>query len=148
MNRLILLAAAIALAPACWGQLYKYVDKDGKTVYTDQPPNADSKALKAAPPSPATAPPAKPAAEKAKAPEKAPLQARDGARKPPPAPLTEAEREERCQAARAEYVIYLDGGPITVRNTRTGELSQLDEKQAEVEKEKARVAMEEACKKP
>ena len=66
MNRFIVLAVAIALSPAAWGQLYKYVDKDGKTVYTDQPPgNVEGKALKLPPvpppstPAPATSPVAK-----------------------------------------------------------------------------------------
>ena len=47
MNRIIVLVVALLVAPAAFAQLYKYVDKDGKTVYTDQPPaNADSKQLR------------------------------------------------------------------------------------------------------
>ena len=147
MNRFIMLAVAIALSPAAGAQLYKYVDKDGKTVYTDQPPaNAESKALRAPAPAPA-APPAAPA-EKPKAPPKAAQAARDSA--PPKAEqatLTEAQKEERCQAARANYVIFLDG-PVTMRDNKTGERFQLDEKQQEAEKARAKAAMDEACKKP
>jgi hypothetical protein len=145
MNRSIVLAVALALAPAAWGQLYKYVDKDGKTVYTDQPPaNIDSKPLRG-PPAPAEA--AKTAVEKA--PEKARTEATRGAAKPsaPSAPRTAEEKEARCQAARADYVIFLDG-PVTMRNTATGERFQLDEKGMEAEKAKAKAAMDEACRKP
>ena len=145
MNRFVVLAIAMALAPAAWGQMYKYVDKDGKTVYTDQPPgNIDSKVLKAPPPPPATE--TKPAAEKDKAAPKASRQASDTARKPERS-LTAAEKEERCQATRENYAIFFDS-PVTMRNTVTGERFQLDEKQAEAEKAKAKTAMEAACKKP
>jgi hypothetical protein len=44
-------------------------------------------------------------------------------------------------------VIYLDL-PVTVRNNTTGERYQLDEKQTEVEKAKAKAAMDAACKTP
>src|SRR5258705_5288678 len=142
MSCLILLVAAFALAPAASGQVYKYVDKDGKTVYSDQPPdNVDSKVLKAPPPPPATE--TKPAAEA----PKAPREARDTARTPERTPPTAAEKEERCQAARANYAIFFDR-PVTMRNTVTGERFQLDETQAEAEKAKARTAMDAACKKP
>jgi len=144
MNRTIAFAVGIVLAPLAWGQLYKYVDKDGKTVYTDQPPaSADSKALRA--------PPAPPVATTQAAPEKEPAKARKEARPATPkaeqAPLTAAEKEERCQAARANYAIFLDAGPVTMRNTVTGERFQLEESQAAAEKAKAKAAMDEACKK-
>ena len=144
MKSIIVLAIAAAIAPAAWGQLYKYVDKDGKTVYTDQPPaNVDSKAFKAPAPS---LPPTPTAASPAKEVPKARPETRDAGKKPEQAPATAAEREARCQEARANYVIFLDG-PVTMRNTGTGERFQLDEKQAEAEKAKAKAAMDEACRK-
>ena len=49
MKRIVLLVLACAVAPLATAQMYKYVDKDGKTVYTDQPPpDADAKAVKGA----------------------------------------------------------------------------------------------------
>ncbi len=147
MNRFIVLAVAIALSPAAWGQLYKYVDKEGKTVYTDQPPgNVEGKALKLPPapppstPAPATSPVAK------EVPKPAPTAPEATPSKPEPATLTAADKDARCQAARADYANLLDG-PITMRNTRTGERFQLDEKQAEAERAKAKAAMDAACKK-
>jgi hypothetical protein len=145
MNRIIMLVAAMAIAPAASAQLYKYVDKDGKTVYTDTPPaGAESKSLRA--PAPAPAPATKPAVE-SKEPPKATRDTRAAAPKPEPAAMTAEQKEARCQAARADYVIFLDGGPVVMRNTATGERFTLDEKQAEAEKAKAKAAMDEACKK-
>ena len=145
MIRFIALAVAVVLAPAAWGQLYKYVDKDGKVVYTDQPPaSADSKMIKAPPPAP-TAP--------AKGVESAPARARAEARpaaapaKADQPPLTAEQKEERCQAARANYAIFLDEGPVSMRNNNTGELTVLDEKQRPAEAAKYKAAMEAACKK-
>ena len=147
MSRLIVLVAAIALAPAAWGQLYKYVDKDGKVLYTDQPPaNADSKEIKAPAPAPVPAAPARGSAQDA--PEKARAEVRQAAAPvKDKTPLTPEQKEERCQAARANYAIFLDGGEITMRNTGTGERTVLDEKQLPAETVKAKAAMEAACKK-
>src|SRR5258706_16204597 len=107
MNRLILLVTAFALAPAASGQLYKYVDKDGKTVYSDQPPgDVDSKVLKAPAPPPAAE--TKPAAERDKEAPKAPREARETARTAERTPPTAAG----CQAARENYAIFFDP-PVT-----------------------------------
>ena len=147
MNRFVVLMIAVVFAPAAWGQLYKYVDKDGKTVYTDQPPvNTDSKALKAPPPPPT--PTATTPADKGKdAPKATRAASAPAPKKADAAPLTDEQREERCQAARANYSYFFDG-PVTMRNTKTGELVQLDEKGVEAEKAKAKAAMDAACKKP
>jgi hypothetical protein len=146
MNRVIVLAIAIALAPVAWGQLYKYTDKDGKVIYTDQPPaNADSKEIKA--PAPGPTAPAKSAAEKAPAKTLGDARPAAAPAKADQTPLTAEQKEARCQAARANYVIFLDDGPITMRNTRTGERTILDEKQVPAEKAKAKAAMDSACKK-
>jgi uncharacterized membrane protein len=146
MNRFIVLAIAIALAPAAWGQLYKYVDKDGKVVYTDQPPaNTDSQQLRAPPPAPAA--PTKGAAENAPANARTATAQAPAPAKTDQAPLTAEQKAERCQAARANYAIFLDGGEITMRDTRTGERSVLDPSRLPAETAKAKAAMEAACKK-
>jgi hypothetical protein len=56
-------ALSVALSGPAQGQLYKWVDKDGKTQYSDQPPPADAKQMPAAKPSstPSSAPPSTPA---------------------------------------------------------------------------------------
>ena len=44
MKTIVLLTCALAVATLASAQLYKYVDKNGKTVYTDQPPPEEGKA--------------------------------------------------------------------------------------------------------
>jgi|KBSMisStaDraftv2_1062788.scaffolds.fasta_scaffold1453060_2 Domain of unknown function (DUF4124) len=146
MSRFIVLAVAIALAPTAWGQLYKYVDKDGKVVYTDQPPaNTDSKVLKAPPPAPAAS--TKGAAESTPAKARTATTQAAAPAKTDQVPLTAEQKAERCLAARANYAIFLDGGEITMRDTRTGERTVLDQNQLPAETAKAKAAMEAACKK-
>lgn len=61
MRHLILLLALLAFSFSAQGQLYKWVDKDGKTQYTDQPPppgaarNEKKLEIKSAPAQPAAA---------------------------------------------------------------------------------------------
>jgi hypothetical protein len=149
MNRLILVALAAALAPVvASAQLYKYVDKDGKTVYTDQPPpNAETKQIRvqSAPPAPSPAA-SKSAVEKDKELEKGRKEARDSAKKADDAGKNAQASEERCNAAKANYSYYLDGTRLFKRSN-TGERVFLEDNEIAAEKEKARVAMEQACKK-
>ena len=47
MKAIALLLAGLAMASGAEAQMYKWVDKDGKTHYTDMPPPPDTKALAA-----------------------------------------------------------------------------------------------------
>ena len=63
MKQIAVILGALALSAAAYGQMYKWVDKAGKTHYTDTPPPSDAKSV-----TPASAPrtrdaPTKPAAE-------------------------------------------------------------------------------------
>jgi hypothetical protein len=103
----LFIAIAILLATATVAaQVYKWVDKDGRVQYSDQPPPADAKEVKSAPkrltPPPATASAAN--ATTAAAPAKAPAKdGKDGkdakaapGKEPPPAPpknLAEANKQ-------------------------------------------------------
>ena len=145
---LVVGVAATVIAPAASAQqqVYRYVDKDGKVVYTDQPPaNVDSKKLTAPPPAPAA--PAKGPAESAPANARTATTQAPAPAKTDQAPLSAEQKAERCQAARANYAIFLDGGEITMRDTRTGERTVLDQSQLPAETAKAKAAMEAACKK-
>ena len=148
MKRLILVALALALAPAAFAQLYKYVDKDGKTVYSDTPPgNVDSKQLKvqSAPASPSDAPP-KSALAKDKDLEKGRKEAKDSAKKADETAERAKADEERCANATSNYKQYEAGGRFTKR-TESGERVFLDEAEQAAEKEKARAVMDKVCKK-
>jgi len=148
MKRIIVAAIVLTLSPLAMAQLYKYVDKDGKTVYSDTPPaNVDSKQIKVqtAPPAPSAAP-AKSALEQDKELEKARKKGREDAKKTEDKEANAQAQEERCAGARNNYAIYLEGTRL-MKRTPSGERVFMEEAEIATEKEKARVEMEKACKK-
>ena len=148
MKRIVILVLACALAPLAGAQLYKYVDKDGKTVYSDQPPaNVDSKQvnIQSAPTAGSPAP-AKNALERDKELEKARAKSREEAKKSDVASRNAQALEERCTQATNYHRTFVEGGRISKYNDK-GEKVLMDDQDIEAEREKARRQMEEACKK-
>jgi hypothetical protein len=149
MKAFVTLAAALAFTlPAAAQQLYKYVDKDGRTVYSDQPPpNVASKAIAAPPPPPTTAPAAaKSAVERDKELEKARKEARDKADKSEKMAKSAEDKERACAQAKTAYNTFSEGGRIYKLDDK-GERVFMDDAEMEVEKGRARAAMDEACRK-
>lgn len=146
MKRLAVLVLACALAPLASAELYKYVDKDGKTVYTDQPPStAESKQLHVAPS--AAAPETKSYVERDKELEK---QRKAEAAKEKKSEQTAAQAkaaEERCTQAQANYKSYVDGGRLLKYNEK-GEREYMTDEEIESARAKSKQQMDEACKKP
>jgi FtsZ-interacting cell division protein YlmF len=148
MKRIVILVFACALAPLAGAQLFKYVDKDGKTVYSDQPPvNVDSKQVNIQS-APAAASPAAPksALERDKELEKARAKSREEAKKSDIASRNAQAVEERCTQATNYHRTFVDGGRISKYNEK-GEKVLMDDQEIDAEREKARRQMEEACKK-
>jgi hypothetical protein len=150
MKRLILLALACAIAPAAPAQLYKYVDKDGKTVYSDQPPaNLDSKQLNiqsgASTATPAASSGPKTAVERDKELQKARDKVKQDAKKADESVKRAQADEQRCEAAKGAYQTYADGGRIT--KYVNGERVYLGDEELQTEMERAKREMDEACKK-
>ncbi len=146
MKRFLMLAAVLAIVPVASAELYKYIDKDGKTVYTDQPPpTVDSQQLRVQPSSP-TGTPAKSAVEREKDLEKLRAKSREEAKKADVAAKNAQIAEERCTQATGRYNALDQGGRISKFNTQ-GEREMMGDDEIAAEKEKARVQMEEACKK-
>ncbi len=141
MKRILTLAIALALSTTAFAQLYKYIDKDGKTVYTDQPPpSADPKALRVHTGS--GSPPEKTAVQRDKDLQKG----RDEAAKKSEVAAAKAkENELKCVNARAEYDYYAEGGRVF--KMEKGERIPLGDAEIENERARTRRAMEEACKK-
>jgi hypothetical protein len=148
MKRIVILVFAFALAPLAGAQLYKYVDKDGKTVYSDQPPvNVDSKQVYIqSAPAAASPAPAKSALERDKELEKSRAKSREEAKKSDQASRDAQALEERCNQATNYHRGLLEGGRIAKYNDK-GEKVLMDDQEIEAEREKARRQMEEACKK-
>ena len=144
MNRVLLLACALACTPVAFGQLYKSVDKDGRVTYTDQPPaTTESKQLKINP-GPSPAPPAS-AKDRIKEQEKGKAASSEKAKADEEAAKRAKANEERCASARAQLRNLGEGGRFTALDAK-GERYFLDEKQVEAERAKAQKAVDESCK--
>ena len=142
-HAIVVAAITIALAPAVHAQLYKYVDKDGKTVYSDQPPvNADSKQLKPA----ATAAPVKSAVERDKEMEKTRKEAREKQEKADKAAKGAEDQQRACSQAQAAYRAVSEGGRV-YKIDEKGERVFMEDAELEAEKRKAKSVMDEACRK-
>ena len=155
MKRIVAVAVAIAFAPLANAQLWKYVDKDGKTVYTDQPPvNVQSKPV-AAPPPPPTPTAAsgskagtagnKSASERDKDAEKSRESAKDAAKKQEEAAQKAKLAEERCTQARSALQSFSEGGRLMKYNEK-GERVYMDDEEIAKGLQKARQETEQACK--
>ena len=146
MKRIVILACALALAPFASAQLYKYVDKDGKTVYTDQPPpSADPKQVNIPSAAIGSQAPAKSYVQQDKELQKARDKAKEGGKKAEETAERERAVEERCQSARSAYQHYAQGGRIAKINDK-GERVFLGDAEIDATREKAKAQMEEACK--
>jgi hypothetical protein len=148
MKSLLVLALALAAAPLASAQMYKYIDKDGKTVYSDQaPPNTDTKQLNIPSggfSSPAAAP--KSAVERDKELQKGRDEVRERAKKADDAVKQAEARDQQCAAAKMAYQTYADGGRIAKYNDK-GERIFLGDEEIDAERERSKREMDEACKK-
>ena len=143
MKRIIVLAIACALAPLASAQLYKYVDKNGKTVYTDQPPpDAEATPMANVPP---PAAPSKSYVERDKELQKGRDKVKDDAKKADEKSRYEAAKAERCRQATEAARIYEQGGRLQKRNA-AGESEFMSDDEIEAARQKSRREVEEACK--
>lgn len=146
MKRILVLACALACSSAAFGQLYKSIDKDGRVIYSDQPPVAtDSKQLKISP-GPPPAPPAS-AKDRNKEAEKGKAAASEKAKADEENAKRAKAHEERCASAKAQLRNLGEGGRFTALDAK-GERYFLDEQQVEAERAKAQKAVDESCKAP
>lgn len=144
MRKIIVLAIACALAPLASAQLYKYVDKNGKTVYTDQPPpDADAKQMANMPSAPAAPP--KSYVERDKELQKGRDKAKDDAKKADEKSKYEAAKAEHCRQATEAARIYEQGGRLQKRNA-AGEVEFMSDDEIDAARQKSKREMEEACK--
>lgn len=144
MKRIIVIALACAFAPLATAQLYKSIDANGKTVYSDQPPaNTESKQITV---QPRSGPVQKSAMERDKDAEKLRAEAREKAKKAEVAEKNIQITETRCAQARGEYQTYVDGGRLAKTNEK-GERVLMNDAEIETERNRARSVMDEACKK-
>ena len=143
MKRIAIAVLALFLAPLASAQLYKWVDKDGKVHYSDQPPPAQaSKQIKVDTGVSSTAPSA---VARDKELEKGRQEAADAAKKKDEAERVAKQRAEECDKARS-YLKGLEGGGRFVTFDEKGNRTFLEADQIAAEKAKAQKNVEEACK--
>jgi len=155
------LALLLAASPAI-GQMYKWVDKDGKVRYGDTPPpGSKSTSMKAQrhddaqPAAPASRPPqANPkdapklpltAAEKEQDYRKRREEAEKSANKAQQESQAKAAMNEGCERSK-EYLRTLQSGQRIARTNAAGERYFMDENQVAQEVAKAQQSIQQACK--
>lgn len=145
MKRIAAIAALLAFVPLAGAELYKYTDKNGRTVYSDQPPTGiDSKVVKDAAVS--TAEPPKTALQKDKDLEKGRKEAREKADKAEKSAALARDQEQRCTQAKQNVQAYQEGGRMYKYNDK-GEREFMGEDEIAAGLKKAQRDMDEACKK-
>jgi len=147
MKRLFLILLFAGAGDALAAGLYKWVDENGKVVYSDTPPPAtakESKALSAAPP------PADPGAAKSLEDRRQKLQKSreaeaEQAKKDAEEATRLAESQANCKQWRGELAA-LDKGVLGVRINEQGERAVLDDKQLARRKADLQRWIAETCK--
>ncbi len=146
-----IIAMALATATVA-AQVYKWVDKDGKTQYTDTPPppnaikgeakklNTGANAAPVAPP----APNAKATAEKAKATDKR-AEEEKSAKKAEDDKKTTQVNAEQCSAAKRAIASLESGRPMAT-TSETGERAILSDEERAKDLTRARAVAAESCK--
>jgi hypothetical protein len=144
MKSILLFACAIAVSSAAFAQLYKWVDKNGRVTYSDQPPPAqESKQINVHTGAPSA--PQVSAVEKNKELEAKRLEAKEKEKVAQQAEQKKQVDVENCNRAKAYLRTVEAGGRIAMVNAQ-GEQVLLDDKQIEAERVKAQKAVDESCK--
>jgi hypothetical protein len=159
------LALALALLPVlAQAQLYKWVDENGRTQYSDRPPPAGIKgelvtkgrASSAAQPAAAPGAPAASAANKGGAAAANPaarelefrkrqISAEEAQKEEEKKAKEQQAKQENCDIARARLKTLEDGGRI-LKYDKLGERQYLSDEEIEKEKGPARQRVEQTCK--
>ena len=145
MKRLIALALACAVVPLASAELYKYIDKNGKTVYSDTPPpGADAKPLHVSPGAGGGSGAPKPAVTLDKELEKGRALAKDREKKTEIEEKNAKIAEQKCDQARQNLRTYTDGGRLFKYNDK-GEREFLGDEEIEAKRISSKKEMDEAC---
>lgn len=153
MNRTTALVATILLALlslTVGAQVYRWVDKDGKVQYSDQPPppgagKSDALRINSASPSASSAKAADKAADKGKPADKGKTTDAEKAKSAADEARVAKQVEENCRDARAQVRTLQDGGRISTTNEQ-GERVFMNEDQMAAEIARLQKLIAENCK--
>jgi Domain of unknown function (DUF4124) len=145
-----LLAGALCATPITHAQIYKWIDKDGKVQYTDQPPlpgasKADAQKVINTRPADSTAPADKPLKEKVKDSDKKKTEEAEKQKKDEETAKRAAQEKERCNEATI-YLRSLQSGERIARNDANGERFFLEGEKRDAEVARAQQVVSESCK--
>lgn len=144
MKRLVLLACALAFSAGAPAQLYKWVDKDGRVTYSDQPPpSVQSKQINVNTGLPTAA--SRSALERDKELEKGRQAAKEKAKTAEEEGKRAEVERENCRRARANLASLASDGRVAMYDEK-GERTILDDAQLAAERAKAQKAVDEYCK--
>lgn len=147
----LLLLLILCAAFGVQAQVYKWVDKDGKTQYSDQPPppgatkSETQKVTSVVTSIPSTSTPGKTVQERAKDSDKARADTSDKQKKDEEAAKVAQQNQEACASARSSLKTLQDGGRITTTGA-DGERTLMDDDQIQKEIVKAQKNVADACK--
>jgi hypothetical protein len=152
MKKLLVLVALCA-AFGAHAQVYKWVDKDGKVQYSDQPPPPGASKTDAQKvtsvvttvTSGGSSAPGKTLQERAKESDKARSEGADKQKKDDDDARVTQQKQEACNSAKASLKTLQAGGRITTTGT-DGEKTLMDDDQIQQEVAKAQKAVADACK--
>jgi Domain of unknown function (DUF4124) len=157
MNRTTALVATIILALlslTVGAQVYRWVDKDGKVQYSDQPPppgagKAEATRINSSSPAPSAPAPAKPAD---KAGDKSADKGKDAGKVVDAQKSSEADKAKQakemetfCNDQRGNLRMLQDGGRIS-RTSADGERSYMSDEQIAAEIARTQATIAERCK--
>ena len=150
MNRTTALVATILLALlslTVGAQVYRWVDKDGKVQYSDQPPAPGAGKAEVTKINSSSASPAASAAAAAKAPEKPKTNVTDAAKAKSAEDEAKAakENEEFCRTNRSQLKVMENGGRVSTTDSN-GEQVLMSDEQLAAEAARLRKLIAENCK--
>lgn len=151
---MIALGALLLATPATWaaGEMYRWVDADGQVHYSDQPPPAgakDIKAIRSTGVDPLQSSDSDESAEPSYVEQNAAFEERQAKKAEERAEAekekqAEAERKKNCELAKGNYNTVTTGGRV-MRVNAQGEREYLTDEEIQKETIEARKTMEEWC---
>lgn len=141
----VLLSSLVA-GPAV-AALYKWVDANGKVVYSDQPPpgNVQTEILKPPPP-PANPNAAKDLQDQEKARQQAQKKKAEAAAADEKSRADQEQRRAACASARGQLQMLLEPGQAIVRINEKGERVQVNDTMRREEIERTQLLIRDSCK--
>lgn len=145
----LFIAFTLAAAPTVQAQIYKWVDKDGKTQYSDTPPpSTESKrvdTIRTQPTATSAAPAAPSYVEAEKGFQKRKQEAQETQKKTEEKTAQAKDQNARCSEAKGNLATLTEGGRV-FRTNEKGERTYMEDNEREAEMAKVKKFLADNCK--